>query len=161
MHSSYTCYHLVSRLAHTEKFSLARTTSCLHFSLFFAPHIPVLHSFLSLFAKNTLRASGTTFNRGPNCIAHKSAPLRANRRSVVAKCGRVRSFCHGKIEEKTERAVDSSDLWLLHGEWMHYANAPLGRSQGNILWNVEFISLYIYCTNFLIKYCFICRTVKY
>jgi len=82
MYSSDTCYRPVSRLSpHREIFSHAS-----EFVLsFFLPQrvYPFPIPFFSSWPlKNTLSASGTTFNRGSNCIARKSAPLRANRQSA-------------------------------------------------------------------------------
>lgn len=59
----------ISISSHREIFSRANDLVLYFFFLFFSPHTPVLHSFLSPFAKNTSIASGTTFNRGPNCVA--------------------------------------------------------------------------------------------
>lgn len=119
----YSLSSCISISSHREIFSRANDL-VLHF-FFFLSHTPVLHSFLSPFAKNTSSASGTTFNRGPNCVAHKSA--RANQQSAVAKCGRVHSLYREKTE-KTESGRLEFLAFCVARMDAHYANTSLDRN---------------------------------
>lgn len=164
VHSSYTCYHPVSRLApHREIFSRANDL-VLHSLVFFilppspAPFFYAAYTcspfsfFCRHSAKNASSASQTTFNRGPNCVARKSA--RTRRESSAVSRSAFSFVTWKQRKEKRERST-RVNLWLFARRtdalWKYIARSIAE-------WHFVKLRIYIiYYVNFWIKYCLTCK----